>query len=934
MSSATGEALFGREAELRHVYDLIDGAPEAGAALVVRGDAGIGKSALLLQATERARELGFRVVRAAGVPSEAQLAFAALDQLLRPFPDALRHLPAPQRTALETALGRLDAKTPDIFLIALAALGVLSEVASDHPVVIVVEDAHWVDRPTCEVLAFVARRLDMESIVVLFAIRDGVSGVLDAANLPVLRLGPLDDRSAADVLDRTAPALPAKLRLRVLEESAGNPLALIELPKALTQIDLLRWSPDDPIPLTARLERTFAVRLAECPEQTRTLLTLAALEESAELSELLQAAEVMLGRPTTVDALDPAVTAGLGTIEANRFRFRHPLIHSATQQAVTATGRRRAHAALAEVLADEPDRSIWHRAAATVGVQEAVASQLEAAAGRAELRGGTDVAIAALQLASALSEDPRSTVGRLLRAAELAFELGRRDLSLRLLKECKQLDLADHERTTMAYMLELQDSRWSGADAIRALAQIAEDLSQAGDLQRALQALMIVGTRSNGVKLDDATRHSIVAVAGRVAPTRDDPSFLAVAAFADPVGQGREVIGRLAELNPAAFTDPKAEFALGQAAAAVWTDHLALPYLRGASAGFRTTGRLALLAQTLVSEAWAHLHMGNIHAVLIQAAEAMSLATETSQSPYLAAAQTALAIAEAERNHEPTAQQLSSAAESLLVPMGANPLLALVELTRGRIALAGERFTEAYQHLSRIFDVDDIAHQPFICGWALADITDAAVHGGENLHRVRHDIAEWETIAESTGAGHLQAQLAYVRPMLARDREAYGLFNAAVASTVDWPYYRARTQLAFGAWLRRQRRAAESRSRLRDAANLFDALGMTRSGDRARRELRASGESIRRTTPTAWDQLTPQELQIAQLAVGGLTNREIAERLYLSHRTVGSHLYKLFPKLGVTSRTELRAALEHINPTVVNNSLRLANRPPFPSPDS
>ena len=159
MSSATGEALFGREAELRHVYDLIDGAPEAGAALVVRGDAGIGKSALLLQATERARQLGFRGLRAAGVPSEAQLAFAALDWLLRPFPDALRHLPAPQRTALETALGRLDAKTPDLFLIALAALGVLSEVASDHPVVIVVEDAHWVDRPTCEVLAFVARRL-------------------------------------------------------------------------------------------------------------------------------------------------------------------------------------------------------------------------------------------------------------------------------------------------------------------------------------------------------------------------------------------------------------------------------------------------------------------------------------------------------------------------------------------------------------------------------------------------------------------------------------------------------------------------------------------------------------------------------------------------------------------------------------------------------
>ena len=837
MSSATGETLFGREAELRHIYDLIDGAPRAGAALVIRGDPGIGKSALLDRATERARELGFRVLTATGVPSEAQIAFAALDQLLRPFLDSLGHLPAPQRSALETALGRLDAKAPDLFLIALAALGVLSEVASDHPVVVVVEDAHWVDQPTCEVLAFVARRLDMEPIVLLLAMRDGFGGDLDAAQLPALRLGPLAEPLAADLLDLTAPTLPTKLRSRVLEESAGNPLALIELPKAVTQIDLRHWSRDDPLPLTARLEGTFAVRLAECAEQTRTLLTLAALEESAELSELLQAAEVMLDRSIGSEALDSAITAGLGTFETKRFRFRHPLIRSATQQAASAVERRRAHAALAEVLAAEPDRSIWHRAAATVGVDEALASQLEATAARAERLGGTDAAIAALQMASAFSQDLSSKVGRLLRAAELAFELGRRELSLQILGECKQLDLTDHERTTVAYIQELQDSHWSGTDAIRGLAQIAEDLRQAGDLTRALQALEVVGFRSQGVDLDDATRRSIVAVAGRVAPARDDPSFLAVTAFADPVGQGREVIGRLAELKPTAFADPKVEFALGQAAAAVWSDHLALAYLREASAGFRTTGRLALLAQTLVSEAWAHLHMGNMHAVLMHAAEAVSLATETSQSLFLAAAETALAIAEAERNHEPAAQELSSAAESLLVPMGANPMLALVELARGRTALAGERFTEAYEHLSRIFDVDDIAHQPFICGWVLADITDSAVHGAENLRQVRHDIAGWEMIAESTGAGHLQAQLAYVRPMLAGDREAYDLFNEAVTSTTNWPYYRARTQLAFGAWLRRRRRATESRSHLRDAANIFDALGITRSGDRARREL-------------------------------------------------------------------------------------------------
>jgi DNA-binding CsgD family transcriptional regulator len=914
MSSATGEVLHGRDAELRRVYDLIDGAAEAGAALVVRGDAGIGKSALLLEATKRARELGFRVLTTTGVPSETEFAFAALDQLLRPFPEAVGRLPAPQRSALEIALGRLDAKPPDLFLIALAALSVLSEVASDRPAVIVVEDAHWVDRPTCEVLAFVARRLDLEPIVLLFAIREGVSSILDAANLPVLQLGPLDDSSAAEVIERTAPAFPAKLRSRVLEDAAGNPLALIELPKALTPTDLQHWSPDDPLPLTARLERTFAVRLSECSDETRALLTLAALEDSAQLSELLRAAELMLGRATTVEALVPATTAGLGLVEARRFRFRHPLMRSATQQAATAAELRRAHAALATVWADQPDRSVWHRAAAAVGADETVADDLEAAADRAELRGGADVTITALQRAAALSENAPSKVARLLRAAELAFELGRRDLSLALLEECKQLDLSRRERMMVAYLVEVQETHWSGAVAIREFVQIAEELNEAGDPVRALQALGLVGVRCHFANLDHATRSSVVGVATRVATTRDDPTFLAVLALADPVGQAREVIERVAQVSPAELTDPKARYALGQAASAVWADDLALPFLRDASDSFRVAGRLTLLGQALLFESWAHLRTGNIQAVLTQAAESARLVTETGQDRYLVAAQTALAIAEAERGHEAAAQQLTIDAEALLVPMGANPMLALVELARGRIALAGERFAEAYDHLARIFDVEDIAHLPFVCGWALADIVEAAARGERNLDLVRKQVAEWEAIAENTRAGHLRTQLAYIKPILAEESRAEDLFKEALASTVDWPYYRARTQLAFGAWLRRRRRAAESRARLRDAANLFDALGLTRSAERTRGELRASGESIRRSAPSAWDRLTPQELQIAQLAAQGLTNRQIGERLYLSHRTVGSHVYTLFPKLGVTSRFELQAVLPQASP--------------------
>jgi ATP/maltotriose-dependent transcriptional regulator MalT len=237
-------------------------------------------------------------------------------------------------------------------------------------------------------------------------------------------------------------------------------------------------------------------------------------------------------------------------------------------------------------------------------------------------------------------------------------------------------------------------------------------------------------------------------------------------------------------------------------------------------------------------------------------------------------------------------------------------MLALVALARGRIALAGERFTEAYEHLARIFDPGDVAYFPFVRGWALADIVDAAVYAERDLSAVRGFTAEWETIADRTQAGHLRAQLSYARAMLASEAAAAQQFAAALAEMASWPSYRARTQLAYGTWLRRRRHNTESRAPLREAADTFTALGSTRLADRAQRELRASGETVRPRQPQVRDQLTPQEFQIAQLAADGLTNREIGERLYISHRTVGSHLYQLFPKLGVTSRTELRAVLD------------------------
>jgi DNA-binding CsgD family transcriptional regulator len=702
------------------------------------------------------------------------------------------------------------------------------------------------------------------------------------------------------------------LRARVLREAAGNPLALIELPKALAGHDDARPAPQNPLPLTVRLEAAFAARLSDFPAGTRTLLLLASLDDTGDTGDLLTAAGLMLARPLGAEAFDPAVAGGLGVVESGQFRFRHPLMLSAVQQAAAPAERRRGHAALAEVLADRPDRSVWHRAAAADRPAETVAADLAELARRTELRGGGDVAVAALELAASLSDQPQQGQ-RLTQAALLALKLGRWDVSLRLARQAQQLPLGAYERTTVPLLLEVLGGSWPVPASIRSFLQVAEDLAAAGDKTRALQALNLLSLRVHWANPDDETRRRIVAVAGRVTASRDDPLFLAVLADADPVHQGREVIDRLTALTPASMTDPYELMAAGGAALTVWADDLAVPFLRRAEEGFRAAGKLHQLTTALVFEAWTYLRRGDIRAAVPAAAEAARIAAETKQPRYVAAAKTALAIAAGERG-DSAAGELATEAEAILLSIGANPMLALVVLARGRIALAGERFTEAYGHLARIFDPGDVAYFPFVRGWALADIVDAAIYAERDLSEVRGLVAEWETVADRTQAGHLRAQLSYARAMLADEAAAAQQFAAALAEMAGWPSYRARTQLAYGTWLRRRRHNTESRAPLREAADTFTALGSTRLADRAQRELRASGETVRPRRPEVWAQLTPQELQIAQLAADGLTNREIGERLYISHRTVGSHLYQLFPKLGVTSRTELRAVLEPAAP--------------------
>jgi len=904
-------SLLGRDDELQRLCGLMDRIAQRGGALIVRGEAGIGKSTLLASVSSRARLQGVTVVTTASAESEALLAFAGLHQLLRSFLDRSDRLPEPQRRALETAFGLGTSDPPDLFLVALATLGLIAEATAEEPLLLVVEDAQWLDRPSAEVLAFVGRRLEMEPAILLFAVRDGLPSDIDDADLTELHLEPLDADASSALLEMHAPSLPDELKTRVLAEATGNPLALIELPSAAAELQLdPQLVASEPLPLTTRLELAFASRLPDLDADARMLLLLAALHDG-ELHELNRAASALSGGAVGLAAWTHAAEAGLGTLTGARFRFRHPLIRSAVEQAATAEERRQAHAALAKALAADPDRAVWHLAAAAAGPDADVALALDAAADRARLRGGGDIELAALERAADLTADPGARGWRLQRAGVLAYELGRSAESVRLLTEARELGLPPHERAEAWLYLEVLAGTWSGAETVRSFALAAQDLAETGDDRQALQALENVSLRAYWANLDHETRQIVTGVADRLDVSADDPMRLAVLGLFDPIGRGREVIDRAARLSPASFVDPMELLDVGMGASAAWADNVALPFVRAAVARLRADARLTRLGQALVFEAWAELRRGNVRSAITAAAEGVRLAGETGDLRYALAAKVAHGIAAAERGEDEVAEQLIAEAEAALLSMGANPLLALVAFARGRHALATDRFADAYESLARIFDPADAAYHPFVNGWALADVAEAAVRGDGDVDLVRGFLTEWRQIAATTRATELEVQLSYAEAILASNHAAEEHFHGVLTSAAQtWPFYGARAQLAYGEWLRHQRRAAESRGPLREAAETFEALGQVCLAERARRELGATGEGARPRVPEAWAQLTPQELQIAQLAADGLSNREIGERLYVSHRTVGYHLNRLFQKLGVSSRTQLRDALE------------------------
>jgi DNA-binding CsgD family transcriptional regulator len=849
-----------------------------------------------------------RVLLTTGVRTEANLPFAGLHQLLRPILTGLEALPKPQHAALGVAFGLVEGAAEDPFLIALATLTLLADSAARNPILVVADDVQWLDRPSADALAFVARRLGSDPLVMAVGLREGEESPFDAAGIEELALQPLSDRDARDMVSRLAPELASSVRDRILREAAGNPLALSELSATIRDDGALGEGLRNMVPLSARLERAFAARAGDLPQDTRWLVLIAALDDRDGISEIVAAAGV------PASAITPAVDARLIEVDGPSLRFRHPLIRSAIQQRATIAEQHAAHAALAGVVGDF-DRAAWHRAAATDVPDESVASLLDAAADRAIRRGALVVAVRALARAATLSEDGRARGMRLLRAADVANDIGRMDVIAQMLAEAGPIDVPVLEDRRQAWITALSltgpRSRREKAN-LRSVIAAATRAGEDGQADLGLALLQFASARSWWLDPGADIRSQIASAARQLAdPTDSRVIFLSSIAPEDHVD---ELLVQLTE-RARSGEPPSGIDGRRYATAALWLGALDLvfEFFSASIIGLRQEGRLGLLARSLTIRAFGSVHLGTLETVASDLDEGFRLGIETRQPFYLATANVSQAIYLAYRGDIDNAEARMSDVERVTLGAQADGVLAETRHARGIIDLAAGRHDEAYEQLRHLFDPVHPSYHATVGGWAISDFADAAAltdHAEEAAAVIRR----LEADAVRMKMPWWRIGVAYGRAVLAAKAgdaaTADSAFTTARALDLErWPMARARLSLAYGTWLRRQRRVAESRAELRSARDLLDAIGVRYLADRAQQELGASGEATRHRGIDVLDQLTPQELQIARLAAEGLSNRDIGTRLYLSHRTVGSHLYRVFPKLGVTSRGQLHTAL-------------------------
>jgi DNA-binding CsgD family transcriptional regulator len=907
--------LTGRRTE-RTVMDRLIEAVQMGEsqALVVVGEPGIGKTALLEYAAGQAS--GCRVVRAAGVQSEMELAFAGLQQLCAPMLDHVDRLPVPQRDALRTAFGLSAGPTPDRFLVGLAVLSLLSDATDEQPLVCLVDDEQWLDCASAQVLGFVARRLSAESVGLVFAAR-----VPDAelAGLPELAVEGLREAEARVLLASVlAGPLDERVRDRLVAETRGNPLALLELPRGLTPAELAGgFGLPGAAPISGRIEEMFRRRVEALPAGTRRLLLVAAADPTGDPGLVWRAAgRLGIG----AEAAAPATEAGLVEFGA-WVRFRHPLVRSAAYQAASVQDRQDVHAALAEATDPkvDPDRRAWHRAQAAPGPDEDVAGELEDSADRAQARGGLAAAAAFLERAATLTPEPGRRAQRLLAAASAQRDAGALDASLGLLVavEAGQLDplqTAELERLrgqiaydqrrvsdgarlllSAARRLEPLDpglARETHLEAIGA-AMWTADLNRPGGLREAAEAARAAPpapepARAVDVLLDAfAIRFTKGYTAAAPALTRALERVLAL-----DVGTA-EAGGWLWLAGPGAG---------GMVALEVWNDGSWHALARRQPQVARDTGALVHLQFALDFLARAHILAGELTAAARLVEEDRVIAEATGNPPV---AYTAMTLA-AWRGQETHATALIEATVQEATAHGLGRPLNFAAYASSVLNNGLGRHEAARDAAWRAFQRDQLGYGPFI----VPELAEAASRTGDGalVRAALQWLSERTRVTPTEWALGIEAR---VRALLSEGEDAERLYRESIAQLGRTRIRAelARSHLLYGEWLRRERRRADAREQLRTAHVMLDAMGAGAFAERARRELLATGETARKRTVETSSQLTAQEAQVARLARDGLSNPQISARLFISTRTVRYHLTKVFTKLGISSRSQLDRVL-------------------------
>jgi DNA-binding CsgD family transcriptional regulator len=907
--------IIGREAALARLCALADPVPSSGKVMVVTGEAGMGKTVLLAAAADRARSVGMRVLSVTGRESESRLAFAGLHQLLRPVLSGAVGLPGRQAQALSGALGlAADPGAPDPLLTGVAVLTLLSDLSERSPVLVVADDAHWLDRSSLDALAFAGSRLDAERVVLLVGARGQAPPRGFDRGFPELHLEPLSAADGGRLLDGQPRPPRGRARAQVLAQAAGNPMALIELAKVIADDPAAsrRWAAE-PLPLTDRLTAVLASRFATLPEQAQAALLLAAVADGPDLS-----AAASRGAAPDALALVPAEQLGLVKIDRTGLRFSHPLVRSAIYHSAPFAQRAAAHRQLAEALHDQPDRRAWHLAAAALHPDEQVASLLEATAAQAQRRGGAAAAALAMERAAELSPDRADQARRLVAAASAAVPTGQADwvqeLATRALAVTADPELRLTARHDAGWALA-----WSGrrTAALSALISVAEEASreQPALAWDALGNAATVAYQSGTPASRQAVSRTLDLLErqgppppGRAPDIDVHAHRLWIRASTDPAGSRNQLLPHLRKIAGSPTKEPS----LWRIASTAWIldeSDLAIALQQDTMQRLRAPGVRGTSGGGLTLLGWAYIDTGRWDEALDVAAEAAGMAEANQMDIVAASADVITATVLALRGDSGAARRHAGRALATVDPAECGLVAARARRVLGVAALADGSYLQAFTQLRGLFSEDGTPLHNYASYLGVADLAAAAIRAErriEGCEVIEHALSR----IEGRASARLEQLIARARGILAGPEGSEAHFDKALSDPAgdQWPFERAQLQLDYAEWLRRRRRINDAKPVLAEALGTFRRLDARSWTQRAQAELRASGVAVTGAPAErdALGELTPQQRQIVRLASDGLTDREIGDRLFLSPRTVSSHLYRSYPKLGVASRHQLR----------------------------